>query len=183
MVSARVCIVFSVCQKNLGDTGYPGGMIRDVMAVGSCHENIYVAKLCGSGDCIQRRTLQFGIVVIGKNKHCHEITFASFRSLSTRPATFFDHFASFAFRRFNYFKRCQPGSDVDTHSAGVVSSIGFFFAFIIFGSEAYLGVFRRKSVVITAGSFRFSLSSPAVNFAGNYYASLAQFQFRCKCTL
>ena len=36
-------------------------------------------------------------------------------------------------------------------SAGVTTSIGFFLAFMMFGSDAWRGSFRRRSVVTTAG--------------------------------
>ena len=50
---------------------------------------------------------------------------------------------------------------ISTPSASAVNvSIGFFFAFIIFGREAYRGSFKRKSTVITAGIFTFIVSSP-----------------------
>src|SRR3954468_16326296 len=43
-------------------------------------------------------------------------------------------------------------------SAGVFSSIGFFFAIMMLGSEAYRGSLRRRSVVTTAGSVRRTVS-------------------------
>lgn len=40
------------------------------------------------------------------------------------------------------------------------TSIGFFFAFMMFGSVAYLGSLRRKSVVTTTGVFIETVSTP-----------------------
>ena len=42
-----------------------------------------------------------------------------------------------------------------------ISSIGFFFAFIMFGREAYLGSFNLKSQVTIAGTFISIVSSPS----------------------
>lgn len=45
-------------------------------------------------------------------------------------------------------------------SAAVFLSNGFFFAFIMLGSVAYLGSFKRKSADTTAGSFSLTVSKP-----------------------
>ena len=46
-------------------------------------------------------------------------------------------------------------------SDAVICSIGFFLAFIIFGKEAYLGSFNRKSQVTIAGTFTSIVSKPS----------------------
>ena len=45
-------------------------------------------------------------------------------------------------------------------SSGVMVSMGFFFAFIMFGRVAYLGSFNRKSAVTMHGSLHETFCTP-----------------------
>ena len=59
-----------------------------------------------------------------------------------------------------YFTACNLGETSTPKSATVIFSNGFFFACIIFGNFTNRGSFKRKSAVITAGSFRATVSKP-----------------------
>ena len=61
---------------------------------------------------------------------------ASFFSLSTSSATVLTLTPALRLGRLGGLQHFEPRRDVDAESAGVFSSIGFFFAFMMLGSEA-----------------------------------------------
>ena len=74
--------------QNLANAGYRGCFSRNCTTVSTGYQHIDVSAYCLS--CcygIERGDLKAAVVVFRNNKSTHEITFASFFSLSTSSCT------------------------------------------------------------------------------------------------
>ena len=76
------------------------------------------------------------VVVFGNDEDGHQITRASFFSLSTSSADRADLDPARRFAGSSTFKVTSRGVTSTPSSSGVIVTIGFFFAFMMFGSEA-----------------------------------------------
>mmetsp|Transcript_24303 Transcript_24303/g.49341 ORF Transcript_24303/g.49341 Transcript_24303/m.49341 type:complete len:238 (-) Transcript_24303:94-807(-) len=85
---------------------------------------------------------------------------ASFFSLSISSSTLATLIPALRFGGSSTLTMLKCSVSGTPKSSGLVLSIFFFFAFMIFGKVAYRGSFRRKSAVTTAGSFIARVSSP-----------------------
>ena len=88
------------------------------------------------GHRVQVRLEGFGLSCSAMTRTLIQITFASFFSLSTSSATDSTMHACFALGGLLDLQGREAGRDIDSQIAGVISSMGFFFAFMMFGSEA-----------------------------------------------
>ena len=68
---------------------------------------------------------------------------------------------AFLFGGSSTFNCSNLGDTSTPKSVAAISSIGFFLAFIIFGSDAYLGSFSLRSQVTIAGTFISIVSRPS----------------------
>src|SRR5579862_7870635 len=85
---------------------------------------------------VQRCRLQRRVVMLGQEKNAHQITFASLRSLSTSSATLFTLTPDLRFGGSPTFRVLRRGAGSTPSCSGVKVSMGFFFAFMMLGSEA-----------------------------------------------
>src|SRR5262249_4106366 len=130
------------------------------VAAGDEDVNVAADLLRGRDD-MEGGGLQRSAVVLGDQKRRHgQITLASLRSLATSSATSATLPPPLRFGGSTTLSVAIRGWTSTPSAAGVVVSSGFFFAFMMFGSVAYRGSFRRKSVVTTAGNPVSTVSSP-----------------------
>ncbi len=92
----------------------------------------------GGGDRATRRLFDTGLVGFEENEARHrQITFASVRSLFTSSATDLTFWPALRFGGSDTLIKVKRGVTSTPRSAGFTVAIGFFRAFMIFGSEAY----------------------------------------------
>ena len=111
--------------------------LRRAPAAFPAYEEVDVGvELARRRDRAEGRVEDGRAVVLGMDENAHQITLASLRSLSTRPAT--SSTMTPAWRCGGSFTETtvSRGSGDTPRSSGVTASIGFFFAFMMFGSEA-----------------------------------------------
>ena len=89
-----------------------------------------------SGDRVVGAGVQGAVLVVCENKDAHQITFASFFSLSTSSATFSTFTPALRSAGSVTFNTLRRGVTSTPSSSGVILSIGFFFAFMMLGREA-----------------------------------------------
>src|SRR5262249_58490847 len=114
-------------------------------AAGAGDENMHIAarrpsdfggSLAGGGDGVQGRGLQCPVVVLGNNENRHQITRASLFNLSTSSCTEPTLTPPPRFGGSSTFSVTSRGVTSTPSCSGVKLSIGFFFAFMMLGSEA-----------------------------------------------
>src|ERR687890_245190 len=88
--------------------------------------------VAGGGDRGQRRGFQRVVVVFGNDEDGHQITRASFFSLSTSSVTEPTLTPPERFAGSSTFKVTRRGVTSTPSSSGVIVAIGFFFAFMMF---------------------------------------------------
>src|SRR5262249_4888240 len=149
-------------QQHLGDAGNLGTRIGRALGVLAGDEQVDVAAdLAGGGDGVERGRLDRRVVVLGQQQDRHQITFASLRSLSTSSLTLFTFTPDLRLAGSTTFSVFTRGATSTPSASGFSCSIGFFLAFMMLGSEAQRGSFNRRSVVIRAGVFSLTTTSPA----------------------
>ena len=126
-----------VRNQHLGHPCNAGSGVDNGGAASAGYQHVHICPelLCGSHR-VQRGRFEFGVAVFGNNQGSHQITFASLRSLSTSSSTdptLMPALRSGGGETFSVFTR---GVTSTPSSAGVNVSSGFFFAFMMFGSEA-----------------------------------------------
>ena len=90
----------------------------------------------GGGDGVQNDGNDCRIIVIGDDQDCHQMTPASFLSLSTSSATDSTFTPPSRFAGSVTLSVVRRGATSTPRSSGLISSMGFFFAFMMFGSDA-----------------------------------------------
>src|SRR5690606_23525768 len=124
-------------------------------------QNIDIATdSLGRGNHIEGSGVEAAVVVLCNYENAHQITFASFLSLSTSSATSATLIPALRSAGGSTLSNLVRGATSTPRSAGVVVSMGFFLAFMILGREAYRGSLSRRSVVTTAGSLRATVCRP-----------------------
>ena len=123
--------------QDLGHPGDLGSGFGDAGAIVAGDQDVDVAAdLGGCRHGVQGRGLDLRIVVLGDDEVAHQMTFASFRSLSTSSATDSTLTPPARLGGSVTFKVTRRGPTSTPRSAGDMVSIGFFFAFMMLGSEA-----------------------------------------------
>src|SRR5260370_6107639 len=88
------------------------------------------------GDGVQHGGLDRMVVVVGDDEYGHQITRASFFSLSTSSATEPTLTPPWRLAGSSTLSVIRRGVTSTPSSSGVIGTIGFFFAFMMLGSEA-----------------------------------------------
>ena len=126
-----------VCAEDLGDAGDLAAGGCRVAATLARNQQVNVgADLNGCGYRIAGRRCDLTVIYFSYNKDAHQITFASDISLETSSCTSATLPPP---SRFGGSATCitwRRGAVSTPRSAGLTSSIGFFFAFMMLGSEA-----------------------------------------------
>src|SRR3989338_348439 len=131
-------------------------------AVAARHQHMDVAADArGRGNRVQRGRFEYGVVVFRNDQGCHQITFASSLSRLTSSAVSATLMPALRVGRSLTCRVTVRGAMSMPSSAALITSLAFFLAFMMLGSVMKRGSFRRRSVVITAGSFMARGSRPA----------------------
>ena len=140
-----------VGQQHLGDAGDLRGLFGDGPAILAGDQQVDVAAdLLRGGNHMQGGRLHFLVVMFDENEIGHDLgipelessddggqmTLASLRSLSTSSATDFTFTPDLRFGGSTTFRVLRRGAASTPSASGVSCSIGFFFAFMMLGSEA-----------------------------------------------
>src|SRR4029077_11041691 len=151
-----------VGEQHLANPGNPAGSLRHSTAVlaGDQNVDLRTGDLVGGGNRVESRGLERPVVVLGDDEGGHQITRASVLSLSTSSTTEPTLWPPCRFGGSSTLRTTRRGVTSTPRASGVVVTIGFFLARMMFGSEAYRGSLSRKSVVITAGNLIATVSSP-----------------------
>ena len=130
-----------VGQQHLGDAGDLGRGFGDGAAILAGDQDVHVARagladLGGGGGGVQGGGLDRLIVVFGDDENRHQITRASFFSLSTSSSTEPTLTPPWRFAGSSTLSVMRRGVTSTPRSSGVTTSIGFFFAFMMLGRDA-----------------------------------------------
>src|SRR5262249_22721823 len=125
-------------QQYLGDAGDLRRRLGRGEAVLASDENMDVAAgslgdFARGSDGVQRRRLHRLVIVLGDDKDRHQITRASFFSLSTSSVTEPTLTPPCRFAGSSTFSVARRGVTSTPSSSGVIEAIGFFFAFMMLG--------------------------------------------------
>ena len=113
-----------------------GGGLRGAAGIRARDQHVDIAAhRLGGGDDLVGGVLHGRVVVFGDNENGHQITPASL-SLPTSSAAVFTLTPAWRLPGSAVFTTLRRGAISTPKSAGVFTSIGFFFAFMMFGSEA-----------------------------------------------
>src|SRR5262249_31982770 len=107
------------------------------------------------GGILQRR-----VVMFSNQQRGHQRTPASVLSFATSSATSLTLTPPLRPGGSAVFKTSRCGVRSTPVSDAFFSAIGFFFAFMMLGSEAYRGSFSRRSVVTMAGPLSLTVCKP-----------------------
>src|SRR6185437_4780547 len=113
-----------------------GGFGGDAGAARPGHQYLHLAELRCRRDGVQRCRLERFAVVFGEDQDRHQITRASFLSLSTSSATEPSFLPAWRFGGSATLSVVSRGLGSTPSASGVSCSMGFFFAFMMLGSEA-----------------------------------------------
>ena len=126
-----------ICQQDFFDAVEAGGGLRrgfDPVA-GDEDMDRFIQRL-GRGQGLGRRLIERAIRNLGKKQDRHQITPASSLSFATSSAAEASLTPALRVGGATVFKILRRGAISMPKSAGVFSSIGFFLAFMILGSDA-----------------------------------------------
>ncbi len=131
-------ILGGISDQHLGHAGHLGRLFADCGATAAGDQNGHLTTNClGGGNRVQGCDLEFRIVVFGNDQRSHlQITFATLRSFSTSSATSATITPASRFGGSTTRSVSSRGLGSTPRSAGDIWSIGFFFAFMMFGSDA-----------------------------------------------
>src|SRR6185312_2118862 len=137
VLGERMLIGLVVGEQHLGDAGDLGGSVGGRLCAGSCDQHMELAADCrGGGDGVERRSLERLVVVLGDDEKSHQITRASFLSLSTSSCAEPTFLPPWRFAGSSTLSVLRRGATSTLSTSGVTCSIGFFFAFMMLGSDA-----------------------------------------------
>ena len=123
-------------QQHLGDTRRGRRGLCRISAIGAGHQHMDLAQLGGGGYGIQGGALQRLTIMFCDYQGGHQITFASFFNLSTSPATSSTMTPALRLGGSSTLRVSRRGVISTPKSSGESSSMGFFLAFMILGSDA-----------------------------------------------
>src|SRR5205807_808610 len=162
----RQRMVESLAVHRVHDHAVLGQLLRGPRDVLSDHHRLdlrpaLLRELLGRAQRMESRLLQLALRLLRHHQdRRHQITFASACSFCTSVWTS---------GTLTPAARCGGGSTLITFTFGVTSTpsawgvssaIGFFFAFMMLGNDAYRGTLSRRSTVTIAGSCTSSTSRP-----------------------
>src|SRR5262249_60641653 len=121
--------------------GNPGGGLRHGTAALAGDQNVDLGpgNLLGGGNSVEGGRLERAVVMLGDDEGRHQITRASVLSLSTSSATEPTLWPPWRFDGSSTLSTTRRGVTSTPSASGVVVAIGFFFARMMLGSEAYRG--------------------------------------------
>ena len=124
--------------QHLGDAGDGGRRLGGFAGIAAGHQHVHVrAHLGRGGDGVGDVGADGLAVVRGDNEDGHDqITPASLRSLSTSSATVFTLMPDLRLGGSSTFSVLRRGATSTPSASGASTSIGFFLAFMMLGSEA-----------------------------------------------
>jgi hypothetical protein len=126
-----------VGDQYLGHAGQFRGGGRSGGKIDARHQYMHFAKGGRGGNGAARRLLDARIVKFEENEARHrQITFASVRSLFTSSATEPTFWPALRFGGSETLSTVRRGVTSTPRSAGFMLAIGFFRAFMMFGSDA-----------------------------------------------
>jgi len=126
-----------VGNQHLGHAGNARGRLGGCLAAATGDQHMDFTTQCLRGrDGVMRCGLQFVVAVLSNYQSAHQITFASLRSLSTSSATEPTLMPALRSGGGSTFNTRMRGATSTPRSAGVSVSSCFFFAFMMFGSDA-----------------------------------------------
>src|SRR5215472_12942756 len=127
-----------VGEQYLADPGNARGCLCDGATILAGNQNIdfLASDLLSGGSGIEGRRLERAVVVLGDDEGSHQITRASVLSLSTSSATEPTLWPPCRFGGSSTLSTAKRGVTSTPSASGVVITIGFFFARMMFGSEA-----------------------------------------------
>ena len=126
-----------VRDEDLGDAGDLRGGFAGPAAILAGDQDVDVlVDLRGGGHDVARDGLQLALGVLSDDEDAHQITFASFTSFSTSSWTVFTLPPPWRFGGSATLITFRRGVMSAPRSSGDISSIGFFFAFMMFGRDA-----------------------------------------------
>src|SRR6516225_1338203 len=125
-------------EQHLANPGNHGGGFRHRTTVlaGDQYVDVLAGDFLGGGDGVEGRRLQRAVVVLGDDQSSHQITRASVLSLSTSSATEPTLWPPCRFAGSSTLRTTRRGVTSTPSASGVVVTIGFFLARMMFGSEA-----------------------------------------------
>src|SRR5262249_37634946 len=124
-------------EQRLGDTRHLRRRVRRRLCILAGDQQVNLAADRGrGGDRVERRALQRLVVVLGDDEESHQITRASFLSLSTSSCTDATFLPPWRLAGSSTLSVTRRGVTSTLSASGVSCSIGFFFAFMMLGSEA-----------------------------------------------
>ena len=120
------------------DTGDLRGGLGDTVAIlaGDDHLDVITGDFFGGGQRVQSRGFERPVIVFGDDESSHQITRASVLSLSTSSATEPTFRPPCRFGGSSTLRTVRRGVTSTPSVSGVVVTIGFFFALMMFGSDA-----------------------------------------------
>ncbi|MDT4857736.1 hypothetical protein FQZ97_921700 [compost metagenome] len=122
------------------DLGYPrntgGGLGNGTNALPRHEDDHLATDQPGSGHGVEGGGGQCGVSVFSNNQDSHQITFASFFSLSTSSATDLTLIPAWRAAGASTFRVFTVEAVETPRASGVTTSSGFFLAFMMFGSDA-----------------------------------------------
>ena len=125
-----------VGEQHVGDPGHPGRGLGDGAAVGAGHQHAHLAQFAARRHGVQGGRLQGVVIVFGDDQDAHQITLASFLSLSTSSATLPTMTPVWRLDGSSTFRVVSRGVTSTPSSSGLNTSMAFFFAFMMLGREA-----------------------------------------------
>src|SRR6516165_7939832 len=125
-------------EQHLASPGDRGGGLRHRATVlaGDQYVDVLAGDFLGGGNGVEGRWLQRAVVVLGDDQSSHQITRASVLSLSTSSATEPTLWPPCRFAGSSTLRTTRRGVTSTPSASGVVVTIGFFLARMMFGSEA-----------------------------------------------
>ncbi|MDT4795247.1 hypothetical protein FQZ97_278030 [compost metagenome] len=123
--------------QHLGDTSDLGGGFGSGTYASACDQHVDITTdLLRSGNGVEGGGCQSGVRVFSNNQDSHQITFASFFSLSTSSATDLTLIPAWRAAGASTFRVFTVEAVETPRASGVTTSSGFFLAFMMFGSDA-----------------------------------------------
>ena len=121
---------------HLGHPGQLGRCGRGLADVQADDQRMDLAELGGRGHRAARRLLDLAVLVVEQDERGHQITFASVLSFATSSATEPTLTPACRFGGSLTLMVLSRGAGSTPRSAGLMVSIGFLRAFMMFGSDA-----------------------------------------------
>ncbi|MNF86713.1 hypothetical protein D3C84_691590 [compost metagenome] len=123
--------------QDLGHAGDLGGGFGSGAYALACDQHVDITTyLLRSGYGVEGGGCQCGVRVFSNNQDSHQITFASFFSLSTSSATDLTLIPAWRAAGASTFRVFTVEAVETPRASGVTTSSGFFLAFMMFGSDA-----------------------------------------------